>query len=63
MLNEDSYEVLSLPHSNLVELTMRYNDLSFDDQRTYYFSSDELISIASSKKKGFTLQCIAKYED
>ena len=42
-----------MPHSNLVELTMKYPDLS----------SDELISIASSKKKGFTLTCEASYED
>ena len=26
-------------------------------------SSDELISIANTKKKGFTLTCRAKYED
>ena len=28
-----------------------------------YFSSDELISIASSKKKGFTLKIRGKYKD
>ena len=49
----ESNEVLSLPHSNLVELTMKYPDLS----------SDELISIARSKKKGFILTCKTLYED
>ena len=50
--HNDTYEVFSLPHSNLVELTVKI-----------CLSSDEMISIASSKKKGFTLTCSAKYED
>ena len=51
--NEDRYKVLSLPHSNLLELAVK----------DAYFSSDELISIANSKKKGFTLKSNATYED
>ena len=51
--NNISYEVLSLPHSNLLELILVRN----------IYSSDEMISIASSKNKGFTLTCGAKYED
>ena len=44
-----------MPHSKLLELTV-YNSY-------YRFSSDELISIVSSKRKGFTLACGARYED
>ena len=42
-----------MPHSNLLELIFVRN----------ICSSDEMISIASSKNKGFTLTCGAKYED
>ena len=42
-----------MPHTNLLELTLVNN----------ICSSDEMISIANSKNKGFTLTCGAKYED
>ena len=41
-------------HSNLLELKFNYNNI---------YSSDELISIASNKKKGFILTCGARLED
>ena len=41
-----------MPHSNLLELKV-----------TEYYSSDKMISIASNKKKGFTLSCGASLED
>ena len=66
-INSDnsSYEVLSLPDSNnLLELTV-CDDL--DDKKLFKnypcSSSDELISIASPKKKGFTLTSGASYEN
>ena len=42
-----------MPHANILELTIEKSRLSYN----------ELISIASNKKKGFTLTCRAKYED
>ena len=42
-----------MPHTNLLELTLVNN----------ICSSDEMISIANSKNKGFTLTCRAKFED
>ena len=63
--NNVSYEVLSLPDSiNLLELTV--NDDRYRKERDANYpcsSSDELISIASPKKKGFTLTSGANYED
>ena len=41
-----------MPHSNLVELKVNIR-----------LSSDEMISIASRKNKGFILKCVANYED
>ena len=44
-----------MPHSNLLELAVRdFNNI---------YSSAELISIASNKKKGFILTCGARLED
>ena len=59
-----SYEVLFLPHSNLLEITFfPFYRLGGNYRGNYKFSSAELISIASNKKKGFTLSCSTRLED